>query len=384
MTDVPAFDGPHSSVDLWSDEVLADPFAAYAELRDLGPAVWLDRHDMVAVTRFAEVREALANWQAFSSASGVGVDPETNKALANSGTLGTDPPAHSELRREIAPELSAKRVDNEKARLRRVAEKTIEPLLARERFDVVSELAQPYVANVIGELLELPDQAIADLPLIAAQAFDLFGPTHERQQAGVQAFQQIVSRAVELAARVPGATSSSGPESEIGRLATYMFPGVDTTVQAVSAILYRFARHPGQWESLRQDPTLAHAAIAEVLRLHSPVRSFTRLTTMEVKVGPTTIAPGTRALIMYGCANRDERRFPDPEKFDITRPAHQHLAFGHGVHHCVGANLARVELVSLLEALLPRVKRVEVREAPSWGTGFAIHGLERFQVSFEL
>jgi len=376
------FDGPRSSIDLWSDEVLTDPFEAYAELRGLGSAVWLDRYDVVAVTRFAEVRQTLLNWKAFSSTAGVGIDPESNIALANTGTLGTDPPEHTALRRRTASEFSARHVDAQKERIRRIAETTIEPFLGGDEFDAVTGLSKPFVANVIAELLDLPDQMVADVPDKAATAFDLFGPTHDRRRAGMQAFQEIVGRAVELATSTDRPSPSNGSEDEIERIATYMFPGADTTVQAVSSALYCFARWPDQWALLRENPSLISSAISEVLRMHSPVRFFTRLSTTSVRVGSATIGPNTRVLVMYGCANRDERRFDDPEKFDVTRPTQQHLAFGHGPHRCEGANLAQLELTVLLEALLDRVPRIDMHEPPTWGTGFAIHGLERLHVTF--
>jgi cytochrome P450 len=385
LSSTTTFNGPRSSIDLWSDEELADPFASYAELRDLGPAVWLDRYDTVALPRFAEVRGALANWRMFSSASGVGVDAATNTSLSGSGTLGSDPPEHTAARRGLARELASRRVDAEAGRFRRIATTIVEPLLRRQRVDAIGELARPYVATVIGELVGLPDDIVVDLPGLAARAFDMFGPTGGRQREGLRAFDEIMGRAIDIATggdpTVPVTELSS---HDLERIGTYMFPGVDTTVQAVAVTLYLFARHPDQWTALRADPSLIPAAIGEALRLHSPVRHFTRLTTGATDVGTTTLAPDTRALIMYGSANRDERRFPEPDRFDITRLTQQHMAFGHGVHHCVGANLARRELTTLLEVLIPRVRRLELQGTPAWGTNLAIHGLERLELAFVL
>jgi cytochrome P450 len=361
---------PASDVDLWDPEILADPFPTYARLRELGPVVRLDRHELVAVTRFAEAREALASWQAFSSAAGVAVDPATNGMLAGGGTLNNDPPAHTAARHALAPELSARRTAALAGDLRDIAEAVVEPLLSGTEVDGVGGIAQPYVAAVIGRLTGLPAEALTDLPELAARAFDLFGPAGERHAEGLRALETISGRAV----RHLGGT---GDPAAMEQLATYMFPGVDTTVQAVGATLCLFAQHPAQWDLLRARPELVENAIAEVLRLHSPVRQFTRLVTERTELGPTTLEAGTRVAILFGCANRDERRFPAPDDFDITRTANQHLAFGHGVHHCVGANLARRELVALLEVLLPRVRRLELRGAPAWSSSTTIHGLSR-------
>ncbi|GAA1713451.1 cytochrome P450 [Kribbella yunnanensis] len=364
------FDGPRSAIDLWSPEALTDPFPHYAALRELGPAVWLDRYEVVVLPRFAEVRAALADWKRFSSAAGVGLDPKTNAEIPP-GVLGIDPPEHTAARHGLTRELSPGRVAAEQERLGRIAADVVAPLLAGEKLDVVTDIAAPYVSAVIGELAGLPAEVTDGLAPLAARAFNLFGPAGEVQRDGLIAFEQLVGQAI---------ASAAGPE-EIERTATYMFPGVDTTVAAVATTLYLFARHPEQWTLLRNDPSLIPAAGAEALRLHSPVRHFTRLTTEPVVVGDSFLPVGTRVLILYGSANRDERRFPDPARFDITRLAHQHLAYGHGVHRCVGANLAQREIDTLLEVLVPRVRAIQLHNEPAWSSNLTIHGLSSLTVS---
>ena len=136
-----------------------------------------------------------------------------------------------------------------------------------------------------------------------------------------------------------------------------------------------FARHPDQWDELRADRSLIPSAFNEVLRLHAPVHHFIRHTTADVDVAGVALAAGTRVLVMYGSANRDERRFPDPDRFDIHRRANGHLAFGRGVHLCAGMHLARLEGHALLDALADRVARFELASEPRWTPNNTLHGL---------
>lgn len=375
--------GPRSTIDPWSDEVLTDPFPTYTQLRNQAPAVWLERYGMVALPRFAEVQAALADWRTFSSASGVGADADTNASLP-AGLLWSDPPEHTAFRRRIARQLSLRQTNAEAERIERIATELTEPLLARSEIEAVTDLAQPYGATVIGEFVGMPEQDHRHLPELSEQAFDIFGPAGARQRAGMTAFGTFVQQTTDLLPRLNPDTRGGElvAKGEPMSIINYTWPGIDTTVHAVSAALYLFARHPDQWELLRADPSLVPAATAEVLRMHSPVRYFTRRTTGPGDLGSTTVPPHTTILIMFGSANRDERRYPDPDRFDITRAPSHHLAFGYGVHHCVGANLARREINTLLEVLLRRVTRLDLLDEPTWTRNLSIHGLERLPITF--
>ena len=144
----------------------------------------------------------------------------------------------------------------------------------------------------------------------------------------------------------------------------YMGPSLDTTIFATANMIWLFARHPDQWTLLREQPDLTLNAINEVLRIETVIQGFSRVLTEDHTVDGTTMPAGSRVLVLYGSANRDERQFADPARFDITRTnASEHLALGFGAHSCPGGNLARLELRALLTALLPRVERFELVEA---------------------
>ncbi len=159
-----------------------------------------------------------------------------------------------------------------------------------------------------------------------------------------------------------------------------VWAGMDTTVNAITAPLYLLARHPDQWERLRSDRSLMAGAIAEVLRIEPPVQRFTRVATADVELGGTTIPAGARVVLLFGSANRDERRFEEPDRFDIERNPTDHLAFGRGIHRCVGAGLAQQEIAAVRHQLAGRVDRFEIVDA-SWRRNNGLHGLDHLLVN---
>lgn len=142
----------------------------------------------------------------------------------------------------------------------------------------------------------------------------------------------------------------------------YIGPSLDTTISATGAAIYLFAKHPEQWDMIREKPQLIPNAINEIVRLETPIQGWTRCATRDCELDGVTIPAGARVLVMFGSANRDERRWDLPETFDVTRKVNDHVGFGAGEHACVGANLARLEISSLLSALVKRVKRFELIE----------------------
>lgn len=163
-------------------------------------------------------------------------------------------------------------------------------------------------------------------------------------------------------------------------IVSYTWPGIDTTVNALASAVLLFARHPEAWSELRAERSLIPSAFNEVLRLHSPVHFFTRSVNESVNVGGVELTVGTKVLLMYGSANRDERRFENPDTFDIRRAGRTHLAFGRGVHLCAGMHLARLEAHALLDVLADRVVRFELTTEPTWTANATLHGLAALPV----
>jgi cytochrome P450 len=159
----------------------------------------------------------------------------------------------------------------------------------------------------------------------------------------------------------------------------YVTPSLDTTILAITNAVALFAAHPDQWDAVRADRSLIPHAINESLRLESVVPQFSRVLTDDHEVGGVPLPEGTRVALLYGSANRDERKYPDPKRFDVTRRPSDHLAFGRGEHVCVGMHLARLEMTALLEQLADRVERFEVvGSRPLINNG--LRGLEHLEV----
>lgn len=357
-----------TDLDLFSDDVLADPYPVYAELRAQAGAVFLRRHGAWAITRYAGVRDALSDWRTFSSAQGTALNDVMNAALRGT-VLAADPPEHRVLRSVLAEPLAPRSLRQRFDRLERYATELVDTLVEQGSFDAVTDLAQVFQLAVVAELIGLPDSVRDRLPSWADASFTAFGPPNDRTLRGGEAVQDMVRwcRSVPAAELAPGSMgraifeaadagviehASCGP-----LLSAYTTAGVDTTIHALSNAMLLFARDPRQWDAVRAGEVTVLDAFDEVLRYDSPVQAFTRVTTTNVAIDDVTIPTGERVVLLYGSANRDERHYPDPDRFDVTRRPGDQLAFGRGNHACSGQGLAGLEASAIVSALARRVRR---------------------------
>lgn len=358
--------------DLYSDAAIRAPYALYRALRDAGPVVRLACHDLHAVARFDEVREVLRNHRVFSSADGVAANEATN-AMSKGTMLASDPPLHDDLRRIIAAPLMPGALAPLRERIEATADALIAQLVGRGRFDAMADLARVLPVRIVSELVGLPEEGRQNMLRWAAATFDLLGVANDRATAALPHVQEMrdytLHRATpdrlrpgSWAARIYEAAADGkvDPARCPSLMRDYMAPALDTTILGTGNLLWLLARNPDQWDALRADPSRVAGAINEGLRLESPVRAFTRRLTADHAFGDMVVPRGARLLVLYASANRDERKWENPERFDIARRNNDHLAFGHGVHACAGMHLARLEITALLEAILRRVRRIEV------------------------
>lgn len=363
---------PESDIDLYGDAALADPYPAYKALRDQAPAVWLSRYDAYAVTRYADVRNALVDWQAFSSAEGISMNEPSNMGSRGT-TLASDPPLHDQLRTVLGKPLSPPSIRALTPEIEAEAERLVERLVARRTFDTATDLAPHLPVTIVSQLVGVPEKGRERMLDWAFAALNSVGPANERCLHAIPSVLEMVHFAIHEA--VPGklkpgswgaAVYEAADRGEIrhdqcpGLMIDYMAPSLDTTISGVGNAIWLFARHPDQWDIVRDDPSLIPQAINEVLRLESPVQGFSRLATRDHAIDGTPVEAGSRIVVLFGSANRDERRWEAPETFDVRRRAAEHLAFGYGPHACVGNLLARLEIRALLTALARRVRRIEI------------------------
>jgi len=362
---------PRYGVDLYADAALDDPYPHLRALRDAGPVVWLDAHDVYAVARYDDVRAVLADDTTFVSGQGVGLNEMIN-TLGPGTTLMSDGAEHTAQRDVIGRPLTPRALAERRPEAQAIADALVDRLVARRRIDAVADLAEVLPATWVPDLLGWPEDGRGRLLDWGAAAFDSLGPLNDRAVASGGALLEMSNYALELAgATLPEGCFAAGVQQAAERgevpasrcpmlLVDYLAPSLDTTISALGNAVWLLATHPDQWQRLRDEPHRIKAAFNEVLRLETPVSGFTRVAAVDAEIGGTPVPAGARVLVSFASANRDERRWDDPERFDITRESAGQLAFGHGEHACVGMGLARLEGAAVLGALVERVERIDL------------------------
>jgi cytochrome P450 len=362
---------PGLAADLYSDAAILDPHPLYRAIRDLAPAVWLSAHGVWAIGRFADVRAALRADEALVSGRGVALNDAVNGTPSRT-TLASDGELHRRRRAVLMKPMMPSALEEVRATVERLADELVARLATRGSFDGIADFARHLPVSVVSHLVGLHEEGRERMLAWAAATFDALGPWNARAQAGAKELLEMVRYAlgVERARLAPGGWAARlfeaadagrlDPEDVPGLLIDYIAPSLDTTILATGHLLFLLGSHPEQWERVRRDPALAPGAVHEALRFEAPVRAFTRFAAKPYRADGVAIPGGERVLVLFGSANRDERRYEDPDRFDVRRDARDHLGFGHGVHRCAGGHLAQLELEALLRALLARVRRIEV------------------------
>ncbi len=371
----PPVNVPRYDADLFTDEALDDPYPHLRALRDLGPIVWLDAHDMCAAARDEDVRRILADHDTFVSGEGVALNEVIND-LGRGTTLMSDGDEHRTQRAIIGRPLTPRALADLRPDAQAIADALVDRLVERRRFDAVTDLAEVLPAMWVPDLLGWPADGREHLLDWAAAQFDGLGPLNNRAVAAADGILAMSAYAQQLAAsELPehcfaARIQRAAARGEIERsrcpmlFIDYLAPSLDTTISAIGNAMWLFATNPDQWQLLREEPDRVKAAFNEALRVESPISCFTRVAKVGTSVGAVDIPAGSRVLVSYASANRDERRWDDPERFDITRESAGHLAFGHGEHACVGMGLARLEGAAVLTALVELVETIEVDGLP--------------------
>jgi cytochrome P450 len=363
---------PTSSIDLFDDEALTEPYEHYRVLRDQGPVVWLERHEVFAIPRYAEVRDVLDRPDEFCSGQGVGLNAMINDA-GRGTTLMSDGEAHDRQREVIGRPLTPRALAGLRPQAQALANDLVDRLVARGSCDAVTDLAEVIPVTWVPDLLGWPDEGRDRLLDWAAANFDGLGPLNARAQASGPRLLEMVAYAREVAQRddlapdsmaagvlAAAAAGDVAPEQCPMVLIDYLAPSLDTTISALGNAIWLFGTHPEQWDLLRREPERVKNAFNEVVRVESPINCFTRVATTDADVGGVEVSEGSRVMVMYASANRDERRWERADEFDITRESAGQLGFGHGPHACAGMGLARLEGAAVVSALVERVEWFEL------------------------
>jgi cytochrome P450 len=387
-SDLPSTGMPTSSIDLYGRSAIQQPHLAYRELLAAGPLVRLSRHDVLAVGRYRALRSLLKADEDFVSSQGVTMNPLLNRMSPKSDTvLVTDGEKHARLRRVLMEPMRPRALEAIKHRISKNAREKVDSLVGQGRFEGMTELASHLPVTIVAELVGLPAAERAKMVSWSKATFNTIGPVNLRSIRSVPAVASMFrfQRTLKSEQVEPGTwvhrlfqlrdAGEIRHTEAIGMVLDYIAPSLDTTIFATGHLLNRLGRHPDQWEALQADPSLVLDAVNESLRIDSVVRAFTRVAARDIEFEGRTIRAGQRILCVYGAANRDERHYPDPDTFDITRNARDHMAFGHGAHACAGTRLARLEMEALLESLLERIDRIIVGD-PKISNNNTLHGFD--------
>lgn len=366
---------PVSDVDPFSVEFFEDPHRIHEVLREAGPVVRLSRWNVFAVARYAEVHAVLNDPATFCSSRGAGLSDFAKEApwRPPSLILEADPPAHTRTRAVLNRVLSPAVMKGIRERFVAAAEAKADELVARGRFDGVADLAEAYPLSVFPDALGIRTEGREHLLPYAGVVFNAFGPPNELRQSAIERSAPHAAYVMEQCQRENLAPGGFGAgihgcvdrgeitDAEAPLLVrSLLSAGLDTTVNGIGAAIYCLARFPDAWARLKADPGLARNAFEEAVRFESPVQTFFRTTTRPVELGGVAIGEGEKVLMFLGAANRDPRRWDEPDRYDIGRRTSGHVGFGSGIHMCVGQLVARLEGEAILGALARRVGSIAI------------------------
>ena len=379
MSDQATLSRPVSAADPFSHAFLHDPYPYHEELREAGPAVWLQQYGIWTMARHEQVRDALTDYATYCSSAGVGLSDFRKEPpwRPPSIILEADPPLHTRTRAVLTRILAPAAIQMLRETFTREAESLIAKLVEKREFDGIAELAEAYPLKVFPDAVGISDDGRENLLPYGSMVFNSFGPRNDLFNLAMANAGPVREWIMSKCSRAALASDGLGmqifqaveagelSEEEAGMLVrSFLSAGIDTTVYGLGNALYCFARHPEQWTLLRNNPKLIRGAFEEVLRFEAPVQTFFRTTTRPVDVGSVRLDQGEKVLLFLAAANRDPRRWDRPDTFDVSRRAAGHMTFGTGIHGCVGQAVARLETEAILTALASRVASFELIGEP--------------------
>ncbi len=390
-----------STTEQLGDGFVQNPYAVYQRLRAEGPVsrvVMPGGYPVWVVTRYADARAALADprlikdWRTLWPGNAA---PDDGFASLDTHMLSTDPPDHDRLRRLVTKAFTARRIEQLRPRVTEITTSLLDEMPDGGQVDLLEAFAFPLPITVICELLGVPDSDRADFrawtqAILSTGEAPAESGTAATEMAGY--FTALVADkrahpADDLLSALIDARDAGDGLSErelLGMLFLLLVAGHETTVNLIGSGTLALLLSPGELARLRADPSLLPGAVEELLRYTSPVNHATfRFTAEAVKIGGTLIPAREAVLVAIGSANRDPERYPVPDQLDIGRDAGGNLAFGHGIHYCLGAPLARMEGVIAFGALLSRFPGMTLAIPPDslrWRRSTLIRGLDTLPV----
>jgi cytochrome P450 len=372
-------------------EVVADPYPWYRELHRGGPVHYNRKLDLWLISGYDDVRAAARAHDALSSAHSVARFRARLPMM-----LTVDRPEHTRLRKIAARDFTREAMERWRPAIEDLARGAVDDMLAADPSDAVSQLASPLPVAVIARILGVPSSDLAAFREWSDRAVEGFGvePGRGSVRSSARVLGAVIALRTYFAKQFERLGSSPGDDvisrliasSEEGALTQdelfwfgfmLLIAGNETTTSLLGTMLLGFAEHPDQYAKVRHDPDLVPAAVEEALRHVSPIQGLYRSAIADYGVGSATIPAGGRVLLLFGAANRDPRHYPAPDDLLVERNPTDHVAFGFGIHFCLGAHLARLEATVVLRELVSRVETIELAGEPEWSGNPSLRGLAR-------
>jgi cytochrome P450 len=399
-----------AAFDPWDPAFVADPYPAYAELRSRGRAVYYEPSRQWLVPHYEDVRALLRDRRlgrtylhrfSHEEFGRTAPPPEHDPfhVLNAHGLLDLEPPDHTRVRRLVSSAFTPRTVQRLAPTVSRLAEGLVEQFVAAGGGDLIEAVAEPLPVAVIAEMLGIPG---ADRPLLRPWSAAIVGmfelnPDEETARRAVRACEEfsgylralIARRRADLGDDLVSALIAAHDEDErlteqemVSTCVLLLNAGHEATVNATGNGWLTLFRRPAQLASLRAEPErLVPTAVEELLRFDTPLQMFERWVLDDIEIGGTLVPRGSEVALLFGSAHRDPARFEHPDELDLARADNPHLAFGAGIHYCLGAPLARLELGALLGALLRRAPGMQPAAEPEWNPGYVIRGLRELRVT---
>ncbi len=354
--------------DPYSWKIQDDPYPLYKILRDEFPAYFVEQRNLWVITRYADCLAAVQSPATWSSAAGNLIDDSPERAGRTLGT--TDPPRHEELRRLVAKAFTPASVAKLEPLVRSTVLELINAFIGEHACDFTGQFAAPLTASIVGYMLGVPPRDHTQLRIWTNALVHRDEGAGNAGLAGTAAFKLLLDYITELVKKrrvepqddlisgliiAEDAGARLSDQDVVITCATMIGAAFESTNLMLGNTLIALALYPDQRAEVREQPSLVPGMIEEALRWDTSTQGFARTITQDITIEDTLIPAGSRAFVVFGAANRDERQFPDPERFDIHRKIARHLGFGWGIHICLGAPLARLEMKVAFEELLPRL-----------------------------
>ncbi|MEU4323823.1 cytochrome P450 [Nonomuraea dietziae] len=391
--------------DPWNPDFVASPYAVYDELRREAPVSFFEPTGQWLIARHADVNALLRDrrlgrsYLHLASHEEFGREPEPDFQepfwrVIRAGMLDVEPPVHTRLRRLVSKAFTPRMVESMRPRVRAIVEGLVDDFVEKGGGDLIAEVAEPLPVTVIAEMLGVPD---ADRHLLRPWSADICGmyelnPSQEAQHTAVRAaseFSDYLKGLARARRAAPGEDLISAlaqieelTEDElVGTCVLLLNAGHEATVNVTGNGWWSLFRNPSELVRLREDLSLLPTAVEELMRYDTPLQMFERWVLEDIEVGGVSIPKGVEIALLFGSANRDPEVFDRPDALDVGRADNPHISFGAGIHFCLGAPLARIELVESFGALLKRAPDIALVEEPEWNPGYIIRGLRSLDVS---